>query len=47
MLHDLGQLDAARAQFEHALHVSETALGPDHPRTSALRDNLARLGRTE
>ncbi|MEV8515084.1 tetratricopeptide repeat protein [Dactylosporangium sp. NPDC051484] len=40
MLHDLGDLNGARTQHEHALRISEAALGPDHPTTGIRRSNL-------
>ena len=36
----LGDLPGARTQYERALQISETALGPDHPQTRQVRRNL-------
>jgi hypothetical protein len=38
---------AARALFERALKVCESALGPDHPNTKSVRASLARLAEAE
>jgi tetratricopeptide (TPR) repeat protein len=43
VLKDLGDLAGARAQFERALAIGETALGPDHPRVAVIRGNLAEV----
>lgn len=39
---DRGDLDSARVLFTGALHVLQTALGPDHPFTLSARFNLGR-----
>jgi hypothetical protein len=43
VLMELGDLGGARTQLERALHISETALGPDHPQTHAARSALQQL----
>jgi tetratricopeptide repeat protein len=43
LLHDHGDLAAARPLIERALAISEKALGPDHPHTNRTRCHLARL----
>jgi hypothetical protein len=43
VLHDLGDLAGAREALERALAIFEKALGPDHPSTVTVRDNLNSL----
>ena len=43
VLHDLGDLAAARTQCERALQIGEAALGPDHPNIGIWRNNLGRV----
>jgi tetratricopeptide (TPR) repeat protein len=43
VLKDLGDLQGAKKHFERALKIDETALGPDHPQTTIIRQNLERL----
>jgi hypothetical protein len=43
VLQDQGDLAGARQRFERALAITEAALGPDHPSTRTIRDNLAAL----
>jgi hypothetical protein len=43
VLHELGDLVGARAQFERALQIGEAALGPDHPHVATWRSNLGRV----
>jgi hypothetical protein len=40
VLRALGDLPGARTQYERALQISETALGPDHPTIGNRRNNL-------
>jgi Tfp pilus assembly protein PilF len=42
-----GELDAARAMFQHALSIKEAALGPKHPDLAATLHNLAGLLRQQ
>src|SRR5437016_2277783 len=42
LLHDRGELAAARGLFERALTIRERVLGPDHPHTAASRRALER-----
>ncbi|HVR98913.1 MAG TPA: tetratricopeptide repeat protein, partial [Thermoanaerobaculia bacterium] len=39
-----GDLAAARPYYERALAIFEARLGPDHPDTKTVRENLAALG---
>ena len=39
----LGDLEAAKLHFERALRIFEKQLGPDHPSTRTVRDNLQAL----
>ena len=41
VLHDQGDLDAARTLNRRALHIYETRLGPDHPDSVRSREQLA------
>jgi hypothetical protein len=43
LLQKQGDLAAARPLFERALAICETALGPAHPHTAAVRNSLAEL----
>src|SRR5438094_320413 len=43
LLHNQGELAAARPLFERALAIDEKALGPDHPTTAPSLNNLAYL----
>ncbi|MGH9360276.1 MAG: tetratricopeptide repeat protein [Thermoanaerobaculia bacterium] len=45
VLQDLGDLQGARAAAERALGIVEATLGPDHPNTRLVRENLAALER--
>ena len=36
----LGDPRGARTEYEHALRISEAALGPDHPDIASWRSNL-------
>jgi hypothetical protein len=45
LLQDLGDLAAARPYFEQALAILEARLGPAHPTTQIVRNNLASLDR--
>jgi Tetratricopeptide repeat len=38
-----GDVGAARPLFERALIIRENALGPEHPETALILDNLVRL----
>ena len=38
-----GDFTAARRLYERALAIREKALGPDHPDTTTVRQNLASL----
>jgi hypothetical protein len=39
----MGNLAGARPYFERALAILTARLGPDHPHTQSVRDNLAAL----
>jgi Tfp pilus assembly protein PilF len=43
LLQAMGDLAAARPYYERALAITEQVLGPDHPHTHIVRDNLATL----
>ena len=43
LLHDQGDLAAARPLYERALAIREKVLGPDHPQTAQCLNNLAAL----
>ena len=43
VLHVQGDLAGARTFYERALAFSEKALGPEHPNTVTIRNNLATL----
>jgi len=43
LLEAQGDLTAARPLLERALAICEQALGPDHPHTNRVRQNLASL----
>ncbi len=40
VLREQGDLAGARAHFERALAILERSLGPDHPKTQLVRENL-------
>ena len=42
-LHDLGDLEGARVQYELAVVISEAALDPDHATVATIRRNLDSL----
>ena len=46
MLLDLGEPATARPLLERALHIRETAYGPDHPASVRVRQALQQLGDT-
>lgn len=43
LLDAMGDPAAAKPYYEHALAIFESKLGPDHPRTRDVRDNLASI----
>jgi len=47
LLHDQGDLAAARPRFERSLAIREKALGPEHPDTARTLSNLASLLRAQ
>jgi hypothetical protein len=40
LLQSKGNLDAAEPLYRRALAIDEKALGPDHPTTKTIRNNL-------
>ncbi|MCP4426613.1 MAG: tetratricopeptide repeat protein, partial [Chloroflexi bacterium] len=43
LLDSMGDYEGARPYYERALEISERALGPDHPDTATVRNNLGKL----
>ena len=43
LLHAQGEYEAARPCYERALAIFEEKLGPEHPHTKIVRDNLESL----
>jgi hypothetical protein len=43
VLHDLGDLAGARANFERALKIRTKVFGDDHPKTRLIQDKLDAL----
>jgi hypothetical protein len=47
LLQTVGDLAGARPLYERALAICERVLGPDHPSSRIVRENLAKLPRNE
>ena len=47
LLEAQGDAVAARPYFEQALAIFEQILGPEHPYTETVRENLAKLGEVD
>jgi len=43
LLGDMNRLDKAEPLMRRALEIFEKSLGPDHPRTQTVRENLEAL----